>query len=260
MADARTVPAGDFDYERHGDGYARLRRPDPRIAALVHAALGDALTVVNVGAGAGSYEPEDRHVVAVEPAAAMRAQRPRALAPAVDAAAERLPFDDDAFDAAMAMITIHQWSDLDAGLRELRRVARGPVVILTYDGDVMEDYWLNAYAPEVIALERSRFPAIGRVREVLGGTSTVLDVPIPRDCVDGFSEAYYARPEAFLDAAVRDAQSGWVLTDDDAVARAVAKLAADLESGEWDRRHGALREQPTYVGSIRLVVAQPDDA
>jgi SAM-dependent methyltransferase len=260
MADARAVPAGDFDYERHGGGYARLRRPDPRIAALVHAALGEARTVVNVGAGAGSYEPEDRHVVAVEPAAAMRAQRRRDLAPAVDAAAERLPFDDDAFDAAMAMITIHQWADLDAGLRELRRVARGPVVILTYDADVMEDYWLNAYAPEVIALERSRFPAIGRVREVLGGTSTVLDVPIPRDCVDGFSEAYYARPEAFLEAAVRDAQSGWVLTDDDAVARAVAELAADLESGEWDRRHGALREQPTYVGSIRLVVAQPDDA
>jgi SAM-dependent methyltransferase len=257
MANGRAVPAGDFDYERHGGGYARLRRPDPRVAALVHEALGAARTVVNVGAGAGSYEPEGRRVVAVEPAARMRAQRPRELAPAVDATAERLPFDDGAFDAAMAMITIHQWSDLDAGLRELRRVARGPVVILTFDGEALQDFWLNAYVPEVLATERRRFPEIAHVVEVLGGTAEVVAVPIPRDCVDGFGEAYYARPEAFLEAAVRDAQSGWVLTDPDAVARGVQKLRADLESGAWDRRHGALRDAPTYVGSVRLIVAQP---
>jgi SAM-dependent methyltransferase len=257
MADGRAVPAGDFDYEAHGGGYAVRRRPDPRIAALVHEALGAARTVVNVGAGAGSYEPEDRHVVAVEPAARMRAQRPRALAPAVDAAAERLPFDDGSFDAAMAMITIHQWSDLDAGLRELRRVARGPVVVLTFDGEALQDFWLNAYAPEVIALERRRFPAIERVVEVLGGTAEVRHVPIPRDCVDGFGEAFYARPEAFLDPDVRDAQSGWVLIDAAAVARATARLADDLASGEWDRRYGALREQPAYDGAVRLIVARP---
>lgn len=121
-------PAGDFDYERHGDGYARLRRTDPRIAAMVHAALGDARTVVNVGAG-GSYEPLDRDVTAVEPSAVMRAQRPAHLSPAVDAPAEALPFPDDSFDAAMATATVHQWADLRRGLRELRRVARGPVVI-----------------------------------------------------------------------------------------------------------------------------------
>ena len=257
MANGRAVPAGDFDYEAHGGGYAFQRRPDPRIAALVHAALGDARTVINVGAGAGSYEPEDRHVVAVEPAAKMRAQRPRTAAPAVDATAEALPFDDGAFDAAMAMITIHQWSDLDAGLRELRRVARGPVVVLTFDGDALADFWLDAYAPEVIALERRRFPAIDHVAGVLGGTAEVLPVPIPRDCVDGFGEAYYARPEAFLNPDVRDAQSGWVLTDEAAVARATAKLAEDLASGEWDRRYGALRERPAYVGSVRLIVARP---
>src|SRR5262249_9128992 len=143
MGDVREAPAGDFDYEANGGGYALRRRPDPRIAALVHEALGDARTVLNVGAGAGSYEPTDRHVVAVEPSQAMRAQRPHHLAPAIDATAERLPFDDDSFDAAMAMITIHQWSDLDAGLRELRRVSRGPVVVLTFDGDALLDFWMN---------------------------------------------------------------------------------------------------------------------
>ena len=252
----RESPAGDFDYEANGRGYAVRRRPDPRIAALVHTALGDARTVINVGAGAGSYEPEDRHVVAVEPAAAMRAQRPRHRAPALDATAERLPFDDDSFDAAMATITIHQWSDLDAGLRELRRVSRGPVVILTFDAEALLDFWLNEYVPEVIATERVRFPAIDHVVGVLGGAVEILDVPVPIDCADGFGEAYYGRPEAFLDDDVRAAQSGWVLTDPDAVARGVARLAADLGSGAWDERHGHLRTQPEHVGAVRLIVAR----
>src|SRR3954469_15606234 len=126
--------AGDFDYETRGHGYARVRRPDPRIAALIHAALGDARTVLNVGAGAGSYEPTDRYVVAVEPSAAMRAQRPAAAVPAIDAVAERLPFDDNTFDAAMATVTVHQWSDTDRGLRELRRVSRGPGQGVTLGG------------------------------------------------------------------------------------------------------------------------------
>jgi SAM-dependent methyltransferase len=256
MGDVREAPAGDFDYEAHGGGYARRRQPDPRIAARVHAALGDARTVVNVGAGAGSYEPLDRHVVAIEPAAAMRAQRPRHLAPAIDATAERLPLDDDSVDAAMAMITIHQWSDLDAGLRELRRVARGPVVLLTFDGDALLDFWMNEYVPEVVATERSRFPAIDHVVRVLGGEAEVIAVPIPLDCTDGFGEAYYGRPEAFLQDDVRAAQSGWVLTDPDAVARGMARLAEDLESGAWDARHGHLRTQPERVGAVRLIVAR----
>jgi SAM-dependent methyltransferase len=257
MSDARTSPAGDFDYEEHGRGYTARRRPDPRIAALFQEAFGDARMVINVGAGAGSYEPEDRHVVAVEPSARMRAQRPPHLAPALDAAAEALPFDDDSFDAAMASVTIHQWSDVDAGLRELRRVTRGPVAILTFDADALREFWLNEYVPEVVATERARFPAIDHVAGVLGGDVEVVGVRIPRDCTDGFGEAYYARPEAFLQEDVRAAQSGWVLTDDAAVERGVARLAADLESGAWDARHGALREQPEYVGSVRLIVARP---
>lgn len=249
--------AGDFDYETHGSGYAVQRRTDPRIAALVHSALGDARTVINVGAGAGSYEPADLDVTAVEPSASMRAQRPAHLATAIDATAENLPFPDDAFDAAMATVTVHQWSDGDRGLRELRRVSRGPVVILTFDGDALDVLWLADYAPELIAAERRRYPGIEHIRRVLGGVSTVMPVPIPIDCVDGFTEAYYARPERILDPAVRRSQSAWGFVDQAATDRAVERLRADLAGGGWDRRYGHLRRQPEFVGSLRLITALP---
>jgi len=249
----REVPAGDYDYEVVGAAYSARRRSDPRIEALVHAALGQAASVVNVGAGAGSYEPPDRYVIAVEPSAAMRAQR---RSPAVDAVAESLPFDDDAFDAAMAMVTIHQWRDVEAGLRELRRVARGPVVVLTFSDDTLTDFWLMQYVPDVLRREAPRMPALARVAAALGGEVSVTPVPIPLDCADGFIEAYYGRPEAFLDPSVRAAQSAWALADEDHVARGMSALAADLASGAWDARHGHLRTQPSYVGSMRLVVAR----
>lgn len=249
--------AGDYDYDAGGTGYAQQRRADPRIAALVHDALGDARTVLNVGAGAGSYEPADREVTAVEPSAAMRAQRPPHLAPAIDGTAEALPFADDAFDGAMAMVTIHQWRDVERGLRELRRVARGPVVVLTFDGSALDRLWLAEYVPELIAAERRRYPAIERVRELLGGTSTVVEVPIPIDCSDGFTEAYYARPEHFLDPAVRQAQSAWGFVDAAAIERGIGRLRADLDSGAWDRGYGYLRAQPEFVGALRLVTARP---
>ncbi|HEV7711595.1 MAG TPA: class I SAM-dependent methyltransferase, partial [Asanoa sp.] len=140
---------GDFDYETNGHGYAVQRRPDPRIAALIHTALGDARTLLNVGAGAGSYEPADRYVVAVEPSARMRAQRPATAVPALDATAEQLPFDDDSFDAVLAGVTVHQWADTARGLAELRRVARGPVLVLTFDGAALDRLWLAGYAPEL---------------------------------------------------------------------------------------------------------------
>jgi hypothetical protein len=213
--------------------------------------------VLNVGAGAGSYEPRDRYVVAVEPSAAMRAQRPADLAPAIDATAERLPFDDKSFDAAMAMITVHQWTDTAKGLAELRRVARGPIAILTFDGDALDRFWLAEYAPALTAAERTRYPAIDHVRAQLGGDVTVTAVPIPIDCVDGFTEAFYARPEQLLDAAVRRSQSAWGFISPAEAEGAVARLRADLESGEWDRRYGALRTQPEFVGSLRLITAPP---
>jgi SAM-dependent methyltransferase len=250
---ARVEPAGDFDYEAGGGrGYARRRRTDPRIAEYVHAALGDAETVLNVGAGAGSYEPEDRYVVAVEPSAAMRAQR--TLRPAVDAVAERLPFDDGAFAAAMATITIHQWSDVGAGLRELRRVSRGPVVLLTFDGGAMLDFWLHEYAPEMLEVEAARFPELDVITAALGKV-TVTPVPIPFDCVDGFAEAFYGRPEELLDADVRRSQSAWANAGEEATEVGVARLREALSSGAWDEKHGALRSEPEYLGSLRLITA-----
>jgi hypothetical protein len=249
--------AGDFDYETHGSGYSLRRQADPRIAAYVHAALGDARTVINVGAGAGSYEPQDRYVVAVEPSASMRSQRPRHLAPVVDATAERLPFDDGAFDAAMATVTVHQWSEPETGLRELRRVSRGPVAILTFDGDALDRLWLANYVPELITAERGRYPAVGRICAVLGGMTSVTTVPIPIDCTDGFTEAFYARPERFLDPEVRRSQSAWGFVDPAATSRAIARLGDDLASGAWDRSYGALREQPEFAGALRLVTSRP---
>jgi SAM-dependent methyltransferase len=249
--------AGDFDYDRPGLRYAVQRRTDPRIEALVQAALGEARTVLNVGAGAGSYEPTDRVVLAVEPSPAMRAQRPAHLAPAIDAVAEDLPFPDDHVDAAMATVTVHQWSDPARGLRELRRVSRGPVVVLTFDGDALDRLWLAEYAPEVIAAERRRYPPIESITGILGGTTTVTPVAVPIDCVDGFTEAYYARPESFLDPAVRAAQSAWGFVSAQDTDRAVARLRDDLASGAWDRRFGRLRTQPQFVGALRLITARP---
>jgi hypothetical protein len=249
------VGAGDFDYEANGAGYAGRRRTDPRIAKLVRSGLGPARTVVNVGAGAGSYEPDDLAVAAVEPSPSMRSQRAAHLAPVVDAVAEYLPFPTDSFDAAMAAVTVHQWKDQDGGLRELRRVSRGPVVILTFDGALIGDFWLAGYAPELIAAERARYPAISHICDVLGGTSTVTAVPIPIDCWDGFTEAFYGRPEQFLEAGVRRSQSAWGFVSADEEGRAVDHLRRDLESGAWDRHYQHLRAQPTYVGSLRLIVS-----
>jgi SAM-dependent methyltransferase len=249
--------AGDFDYERHGIGYATQRRTDPRIAALVHSALGPARTVLNVGAGAGSYEPEDRYVVAVEPSPAMRAQRPPERVPAAVATAESLPFDDDAFDASMAMVTLHQWPDLDLGLAELRRVTRGPIVVLTFDGDALDRFWLADYVPELIAAERSRYPAIAWLAGALGANSEVRSVPVPADCVDGFTEAYFARPERFLEDAVRRSQSAWGFVEPEVEERAVNRLRDDLASGAWDARYGELRTRTEFDSSLRLVVGSP---
>ncbi len=248
--------AGDVDYERHGEGYAVHRRTDSRIAAFVHEALGPARTVLNVGAGAGSYEPTDRRVVAVEPSEAMRAQRPAHRAPVVAAVAEHLPFANLTFDASMATVTVHQWTDARRGLGELRRVTRGPVVILTFDGDALDRFWLAAYVPELIVAERRRYPAIDAIRRALGG-ATVRTVPVPIDCVDGFTEAYYARPERFLDPAVRRAQSAWTFVDPAIADRGIARLRADLDSGAWDDRYGTWRTMSSFEGSLCLIVADP---
>ena len=247
-------PAGDVDYEIKGKGYALQRRADPRIEAQVRAALGDARTVLNVGAGAGSYEPTDRHVIAIEPAAAMRGQRGPNRVPAIAGVAEALPLDDQSVDASMAMMTVHQWPDLAKGLSELRRVTRGPIVIMTADGGVLGASWFGDYAPERVEAERRRLPPIPALVAGLGGQVEVETVAIPLDCTDGFVEAFYGRPERMLDPAVRAAQSGWGFVSPDVEPRFVAALSADLASGAWDRKYGALRTQPTFDGGGRLVI------
>jgi SAM-dependent methyltransferase len=252
----RDGSAGDADYGRIADGYARFRRPDPFIAAAVLEALGPARTVLNVGAGAGSYEPRDRLVTAVEPSASMRAQRPDSLPVAIDESAESLPFADDEFDASMSTFSIHQWKDLAAGLGEMRRVTRGPVVLLSCDPAALDRFWLTDYAPEVLKVEASRYPAVDTIRSLLGGDVEVRSVPIPLACSDGFGEAYYGRPEALLDPGARLANSAWSFVDASVPERFERALAHDLSTGRWDARYGLLRTQPFFDGSLRLFIGR----
>lgn len=249
--------AGDVDYGEIGHSYSRYRRPDPYIASQILASLGDARTVLNVGAGAGSYEPIDREVTAVEPSASMRAQRPAHLSEAVDAVAEALPFPDKSFDASMASVTVHQWQNLELGLTEMRRVTRGPVVVFVADPSRMTDYWLNDYVPEVRAIEARRFPTIERISSALGGKVLVQSVPVPLNCLDGFNEAYYGRPEGLLDPNARLACSSWSLVKEEVVQRFVEHLSHDLATGIWDQKFGQLRSQPFWDGPLRLVISRP---
>lgn len=249
--------AGDADYGVIGKTYSDYRRPDSRIAQAVWDALGNARTVLNVGAGAGSYEPTDRDVTAVEPSASMRSQRPVSLRPAVDGVAESLPFPDKSFDAAMTTFSVHQWRDLAAGLAEVRRVTRGPIVILTCDPDLLDRFWLAEYAPDIISTERRRYPTMTQLADGLGGNVSVDLVPIPLDCTDGFNEAYYGRPEQFLAAGARAACSAWSFVDVAQANEYTETLKNAIESGEWDERYGALRKQPTFEGSLVIVRATP---
>jgi SAM-dependent methyltransferase len=232
-----------------------VRREDPRLAARIRAALGDARTVLNVGAGAGSYEPAELEVTAVEPSAVMRAQRPPGAAPVVDARAEELPFEDDSFDAAMAVLSDHHWDDHERGLAELRRVARRRVVLFTWEPRSLQDSWLvRDYLPGFARLVPSGY-TLDRLLEALGG-GRIEPVPIPRDCRDGFLHAYWRRPRAYLDPQVRAGISVFRLMDPDEVADAIERLAADLDSGEWERRNGPLLELDELDLGYRIVVTE----
>jgi SAM-dependent methyltransferase len=251
--------AGDADYASIGTVYRNYRVADARIATFVHAALGNARTVLNVGAGTGSYEPSDRLVTAVEPSATMRDRRPPHLPAAIDARAEELPFPDHFFDAALGTFTVHQWLDLSRGLREVRRVTRGPVVFLTCDPALLRTYWLHEYSPEAIETEASRYPQVSSLEAGLGGVTKVTRVPIPLDCTDGFNDAYYGRPEMLLDPDARLACSAWSFVEPAAVSRFERHLSRDLADGTWDAKHGHLRKQECLEGSLVLVVSTPED-
>ena len=240
-------------YDDIGRGYARHRQTEPRIAALIDDALGDARTVVNVGAGTGSYEPADRDVTAVEPSATMIAQRPSGAAPVVQASAESLPFGDGAFDAAMAVLTVHHWGDWRRGVAEMRRVARRAVV-LTWD-PAFEGFWLTRdYLPEVLDADRRDFPPITALAEALGGAD-VQTVPIPYDCVDGIGSAHWRRPEAYLDPDVRAATSMFARAGS-TLESGLDRLAADLASGAWHERYGHLLALDEADLGFRLAVSR----
>jgi SAM-dependent methyltransferase len=240
-------------YDTIGQNYARYRQPDPRIARQIDAALGDAELVLNVGAGTGSYEGHDRRVVAVEPSEVMVAQRPSGAAPAVRALAGALPFSDGSFDAAMAIFTVHHWSDTAAALTELCRVADG-IVILTFDAQVHAQHWLfKEYLPEAVTLDSWRTPPVEVVAETVGADRIEV-VPVPADCVDGFNWAYWRRPELYLDPIVRSCISGLAQMPDALVASRMEQLAADLADGTWLSRHAALAQLDSVDGGFRLVV------
>lgn len=251
--------SGGALYDRLGVTYTATRREDPRLAAAIHAALGDAVTVVNVGAGTGSYEPHDRQVIAVEPSDVMIAQRGPGRAPAIRSGAYPLPFEDRSVDAAMAILTVHHWDeDQERGVKEMRRVARGPVVILTFDPEVSARMWLiEDYLPEVAELDRRTCPPPDTLARWLGGEVDVRPVPISRDTPDWSLGSFWAHPERVLDARARSSVSGFARMPPEVVDRVVAAVERDLRDGTWAARHGRLRELRDYDAGLRLVVSNP---
>ena len=242
----------DTLYDMIGCGYADIRKPDPRIAKAILSALGNDGSVVNVGAGAGSYEPLDRYVVAVEPSITMIAQRPAGSAPVVQASAVSLPFVNDSFDAGLAILTVHHWPDQARGLRELRRVSRHRIVVVTWD-PASPGFWLTDYFPEILDIDRPLFPTIGDFEHALGPV-TVETIPIPHDCSDGFPGAYWRRPASYLDARVRGAISTFSKLSD--IRSGLNRLDADIDSGRWRCRYSELLTRTELDIGYRLIVAR----
>lgn len=241
-------------YDSIGRSYARTRREDPRIAAAVDEALGPAASVLNVGAGTGNYEPPDRSVVAVEPSVEMLRQRRSGSAPAVRAVAEHLPLPTASFDAAMAFLTIHHWTDPAAGLREMARVSRRQVVFY-FEALTTHDFWALEYFPSARQLP-TEVDTPGE--ELLAAHLPVRHVErvlVPHDCHDGFGTAFWARPEAYLDPEVQAGMSWLAMLPETDRRVGTERLRVDLESGAWDDRHGHLREEREYDGGYRIAVA-----
>ena len=247
-----TNPAFDYDSKNHN--YSAIRKADPRIGEYVQKSLNGSHTVLNVGAGTGSYEPEDKFVIAVEPSSVMRAKR-LALGrnPAVNAKADDLPFDDKSFDAVMAVLTIHHWLDLKAGLLEMKRVSKKRITILTYDPEMLDVFWNVKYFPQLIEIERNRYPKLTYIAECLDEEIKITNIKIPFDCSDGFQEAFYGKPEAFLQEEVRNAQSAWGFLDKNIENQYIKRLSDELASGEWDRLYGHHRKLPEFEGAFRLL-------
>ncbi len=239
-------------YDRIGNDYARYRQADPRLAAAIVRALGPAGTLLNVGAGTGSYEPTDRLVVAVEPSRTMLRQRAAGRAPAIQASVDCLPFASGSFAAALAVLTIHHWPDRARGLDELRRVTRGRMVIVTWDPDAAGFWLADDYFPDLLAIDRQIFPTLTELRQTLGPIA-VHPLPIPQDCSDGFLGAYWRRPAAYLETGVRGAISTFARLGE--TKERLGQLRRDLESGTWERRHGRLTGLTELDLGYRIVIA-----
>lgn len=248
---------GQFDYDKDGKRYSGYRKADPRISKYIWEALGDAKSVLNIGAGAGSYEPTDRYVFAVEPSEVMRMQRPAELPPAIKGSAEALPFDNHSIDAAMAILTVHHWPDRDKALHEVRRVTKGPIVIMTFDSCAPTDFWMFDYCPEMQTVEQMRYGNISSITKPLGGSHKIIPIPVPIDCTDKFQVALYGRPEDFLNPQIREAQSAWKFLPPGAEEKFVKALNADLLSGAWEQKYGHLKRQEFINCQLRLIVAWP---
>jgi SAM-dependent methyltransferase len=241
-------------YDAIGVGYQERRRPDPRLAAAIARALDHTETVVNVGAGTGSYEPTDRSVVAVEPAMTMIRQRRAHSAPVVQASATELPFRDDGFAAALAILTVHHWPDRARGLDELARVAQRRVVVVTWDPSASGFWLVDDYFPEIVDIDRRIFPTIEDYGRAFGRIE-VQALPIPHDCVDGFLGAYWRRPHAYLDAGVRSAISTFAKASPEQLESGLERLRRDLADGTWERRHAHWLERAEVDLGYRIVIA-----
>ncbi len=239
-------------YDTIGINYADLRKPDPRIERVIGRALGSAKTVLNVGAGAGSYEPADKQVTAIEPSVEMINQRGASATRVVQGYAEDLPFDDKSFDASMAILTVHHWTDKARGLKEMRRVTRGPVVLLTFDPSY-RGFWLTDYIPELVALDEAQMPRMTDYEAWLGPVE-ISALPIPHDCTDGFLYAYWRRPAAYLDPRIRAAMSSFWALDD--ISEDLSKLSSDLDSGAWAQRNSELLKLNERDFGYRLVTTR----
>ena len=244
------LPSMSALYDRIGINYAELRKPDARIARTIEQALGAAEVILNVGAGTGSYEPANRQLVAVEPSLAMIRKRSPLAARVIRASAGHLPFQDGAFEASMAILTVHHWPDKEAGLREMRRVTLGTIVLVTFDPSYRP--WLTHYLPQIATLDDAQMPQMSDYDRWLGSVQ-VLPLLVPHDCTDGFLYAYWRRPSAYLDARVRSGISAfWAIRDAEA---GLDKLARDLDTGAWQHRYSDLLALEEYDAGYRLVIS-----
>ncbi len=243
-----------FVYDKQVNKYFTVRKTDPIIKKYVNYGLRNMNTVINIGAGTGSYEPVDKYVIAVEPSEKMRKKRLESgRIPAINARADSLPFSDNSFDASLAILTIHHWPDLRAGLKEVKRVTRNRIVILTYDPDELDKFWNMEYFPGVVEAEKNRYPKLLEIAEVIGIQPRIIKIKIPFNCADGFQEAFYGRPEAFLKNKIRRSQSAWEWISRELEAEYIAHLKKEVDNGEWDRKYGHYRKMRVFEGAYRML-------